>query len=73
MTVQAVPSFTPLVAARYFHKVECFCFTQQTLAPGESKAMSVVFRLDHQLPAELHTITLAYTLFDVSKMKRITT
>ncbi len=67
MTVQAVPSFSPAVAAQYFHKIECFCFTQQTLKPGEEKDMPVVFRVDKQLPIELHTITLAYTLFEVRK------
>lgn len=71
MTVQAIPSFSPALAAQYFHKIECFCFTQQTLQPGETKEMPVVFRVDGQLPQNIHTITLAYTLFDVSK-KRIT-
>lgn len=67
MTVQAIPSFAPQVAARYFHKIECFCFRQQTLKAGESKWMPVIFRVDHALPEEIKIITLAYTLFDVSR------
>ncbi len=72
MTVQAIPSITPWQSVKYFHKIECFCFTQQTLHAGESLEMPVVFRIDKQLPPEIHTITLAYTLFDVTKkLKRI--
>lgn len=65
MTVQAIPSFTPANAAQYFHKVECFCFTQQTLQPHEEKNMAVVFRLDSDMPEDMKTITLSYTLFNV--------
>lgn len=69
MTVQAIPSITPWQAAKYFHKVECFCFSQQTLAAGESLTIPVIFRVDHQLPPDIHVITLAYTLFDVTHSK----
>lgn len=69
MTVQAIPSYTPTLSSRYFHKLECFCFQQQTLKAGETKEMPVVFRIDSDLPKDIRTITLAYTLFDV---KRIT-
>ncbi|MBI4997103.1 MAG: cytochrome c oxidase assembly protein [Rhodocyclales bacterium] len=60
---QAVPSVTPHAAAPYFHKVECFCFTRQPLAPGESKSMPVQFVLDAALPPEISTLTLSYTFF----------
>ena len=70
MIVQAVPSFTPPLAAKYFHKIECFCFRQQTLGAGESKWMPVVFQVDKTLPADVHIITLAYTLFDVTALPR---
>lgn len=66
MIVQAVPSFSPPIAAKYFHKIECFCFRQQSLAAGEKKAMPVIFQLDPALPADISVITLAYTLFAVS-------
>lgn len=67
MTVQAIPSYMPVIAVKYFHKIECFCFQQQTLAAGESKKMPVIFRLDKKLPRDVGTITLAYTLFDVTE------
>jgi len=65
---QAVPSVAPNVAASYFKKIECFCFTQQTLAPGEEKTMPVRYIVDSRLPADVHTITLAYTFFNTDKV-----
>lgn len=66
MTVQAIPSMTPTESISHFHKLECFCFNQQTLKAGEAKNMALVFQVDKDLPKEVHTITLAYTLFDVT-------
>ncbi len=66
MTVQAIPSVTPGIAAKYLKKTECFCFTQQTLNGHEAMDMPLLFHLDANLPANVSTITLAYTLFDVS-------
>ncbi len=66
MTVQAVPSITPTQTASYMQKVECFCFTQQTLAAGESITMPVVFTVDTRLPEQFSTLTLSYTLYDLS-------
>ena len=65
VTGQAVPSFGPQQAGLYFKKMECFCFQQQTLAPGEVRRMPVVFVIDSKLPADLNTITLSYTFFEV--------
>jgi cytochrome c oxidase assembly protein subunit 11 len=65
MVAQAIPSYAPLQATSYFHKLECFCFTQQTLAPGESKQWPVVFVVDPKLPKDVKTITLSYTFFEV--------
>ena len=62
---QAIPSYAPQQSAAYFRKVECFCFRQQTLAPHESREFPVVFVVDPKLPADVHTITLSYTLFKV--------
>lgn len=70
VTGQAVPSYGPPRAAQYFHKVECFCFTQQTLAAGESRRMPVVFMVDPKLPADVRTITLSYTFFEVAGKER---
>lgn len=65
VTGQAVPSFGPQVAGEYFKKIECFCFRQQTLAPGEVREMPVVFVVDADLPRDVNTITLSYTFFEV--------
>jgi cytochrome c oxidase assembly protein subunit 11 len=66
MTVQAIPSFTPAIAAKHFHKTECFCFSQQTLEPGQAINMPMIFHVDEDLPKDIPTITLSYTLFDVT-------
>ncbi len=65
LTGQAIPSFGPAYAAQYFKKMECFCFSQQTLAAGETRRMPVVFVVDPHAPADLATITLSYTFFPV--------
>jgi len=65
-TGQAVPSYGPQQAALYFRKMECFCFQQQTLGPGEVRKMPVVFVIDPKLPPELNTVTLSYTFFEVN-------
>ena len=59
----AVPSVAPAKASAYFNKTECFCFTAQTLAAGESREMPVRFIVDPALPAGVKTITLSYTFF----------
>jgi cytochrome c oxidase assembly protein subunit 11 len=65
MVAQAIPSYAPKQAAPYFNKLECFCFTEHTLAPGESRRWPVVFVIDPKLPADVKTITLSYTFFEV--------
>ena len=65
VTGQAVPSYGPPLAAQYFRKLECFCFRSQTLAAGETRRMPVTFVVDPALPADLNTITLSYTFFEV--------
>ena len=65
MAGQAIPSYAPQIAGGYFHKLECFCFQQQLLEGNESKRFPVVFVIDPKLPAEVTTITLSYTFFDV--------
>jgi cytochrome c oxidase assembly protein subunit 11 len=59
----AVPSIAPARASGYFSKTECFCFTAQTLQPGEARDMPVRFIVDPSLPADVQTITLSYTFF----------
>ena len=65
MVAQAIPSYAPRQAAPYFNKLECFCFTEHTLAPGESKSWPVVFVIDPKLSRDVKTITLSYTFFEV--------
>jgi len=65
MTAQAIPSYAPQQAMSHFNKVECFCFQQQTLGPGESRRWPVVFVVDAKLPKDVSTITLSYTFFEV--------
>lgn len=69
VTGQAIPSFGPQLAGRYFKKLDCFCFTQQTLAPGEVRRMPVAFVIEPELPREVNTVTLSYTFFEVEGKK----
>jgi cytochrome c oxidase assembly protein subunit 11 len=63
---QAIPSYGPKTAAGYVKKLECFCFRQQRLEPGEVRRMPVQFVLDGDLPQDVNTITLSYTYFEVN-------
>ncbi|MFO1321229.1 MAG: cytochrome c oxidase assembly protein [Burkholderiales bacterium] len=62
---QAIPSYGPQVAGRYFRKLDCFCFSKQELKPREVRQMPVVFVIEPGLPADVNTITLSYTFFRV--------
>ena len=65
MAAQAIPSYAPGQAMAHFNKIECFCFNEYTLQPGESKQWPVVFVIDPKLPKDVNTITLSYTFFEV--------
>jgi len=67
---QAIPSLAPGLAAKYFNKTECFCFSRQTLQPGESKEMPLRFVVDPQLPEEIRTVSLSYTFFPAESEKQ---
>jgi len=60
---QAVPSLAPGLAAKYFNKTECFCFTRQALGPGEGKKMPLRFVVDPELPDNVRTVSLSYTFY----------
>lgn len=64
VTAHAVMNTAPAVAARYIEKQECFCFSDQTLAAGESREMPVTFRVRADVPREMQTISLSYTFFE---------
>lgn len=68
MVAQSIPSISPARAAQYFHKTECFCFNQQPLAAQTSAELPLQFIVDQDLPRDIHTITLSYTIFDVTDM-----
>jgi cytochrome c oxidase assembly protein subunit 11 len=69
-TGQAAYNVAPLTVGKYFQKINCFCFTEQTMAPGEKRQMPVVFYVDPSIAADsendgLNTITLSYTFYPV--------
>ena len=65
MSAQAIPSYAPQQSGPHFNMVECFCYNQYTLAPGERKQWPVVFVVDKKLSKDVTTITLSYTFFEV--------
>ena len=65
MAAQAIPSYAPRHSGAHFNKLECFCFNEYTLAPGEAKEWPVAFIVDPKLPRDVTTITLSYTFFEV--------
>jgi len=65
MSAQAIPSYAPMQASAHFNKLQCFCFSEHVLAPGESKTWPVAFVIDPKLPRDVTTITLSYTFFEV--------
>ena len=65
MAAQAVPSYAPRQAAAYFNKLECFCFNQYQLEPGEKRQWPVTFVVDPRISHDVKTITLSYTFFEV--------
>ena len=71
MVAQAIPSLVPYKAVSYFHKTECFCFNQQSLDGGESAELGLSFIVDKDIPKQVNTITLSYTIFDVSEGKKM--
>ena len=65
MAAQAIPSYAPRQATAYFNKMECFCFSQYTLEPGEKREWPVAFVIDPRISKDVKTITLSYTFFEV--------
>jgi cytochrome c oxidase assembly protein subunit 11 len=65
ITGQAIPSWGPQVVGRHMKKLECFCFSQQTLQPGEVRRMPVVFVVEKALPDDVNYVTMSYTFFEV--------
>lgn len=70
MVIQAIPSISPGIVAKYLKKLECFCFTPQELKPYESQQLALRFWLEPEIPDNVHRLTLSYTLFDVTKLAK---
>lgn len=66
MTGQAIPSVAPNEAAQYLKKLECFCFQEQVLQPGEQVDMGIRFFIDESIPEHITKLTLSYSLFDIT-------
>lgn len=66
MTGQAIPSVAPNEAAQYLKKLECFCFQEQVLQPGEQVEMGIRFFIDESIPEHITKLTLSYSLFDIT-------
>jgi cytochrome c oxidase assembly protein subunit 11 len=64
IVAQAIPAYSPRRAASYFKKIECFCFSQQTLKAGEERLMPVQFVVQNDLPRDVNRITLSYTFYE---------
>lgn len=71
MVIQAIPSISPGIAAKYLKKLECFCFSPQLLKPYESQQLTLRFWLEPEIPDNLHRLTLSYTLFDVTQVSKL--
>ena len=69
LTSQSVPSVSPLGAAEYLNKMECFCFEKQVIAVGETKDMPLRFYVDKAIPESMTKLTLNYTIFDITEGK----
>jgi len=67
VVARAIMNTAPANAARWIEKQECFCFSEQKLAPGEAREMPVVFRVSRDAPADLSTISISYTFFEAGK------
>jgi len=66
MIIQAIPSISPGIVAKYLKKLECFCFNQQVLKAGEAMHLPLRFWLEPDFPTDIHRLTLSYTLFDIT-------
>jgi cytochrome c oxidase assembly protein subunit 11 len=65
--LRAIPSVSPGLAAAHLHKIECFCFEEQRILPGETKAMGLNFYIDSDLGDKIKEVTLSYAIFDITE------
>jgi len=67
---QAIPSVSPGQAAQHFQKLDCFCFRQQTLAPGEAREMPLTFIVKPEIDRDIRQITLSYAFYNIEEPRR---
>lgn len=70
VVAQAIPSYSPQLAAKHFKKIECFCFREQVLQPHEKRKLPIMFVLDRETPKDLTWLALSYTMFESPKAPR---
>lgn len=70
---QSIPGVTPWQANEHLKKIECFCFESQTVMAGEAKDMGLMFVIDPELPEEIKTVTLSYTIMDTDRTDALKT
>ncbi|MGF1721876.1 cytochrome c oxidase assembly protein [Vibrio kyushuensis] len=70
---QAVPSVSPGQGATYFNKIECFCFNQQPLAGNAEAEMPLIFYIEPEIPDSIHTLTLSYSLYNITEADKTAT
>lgn len=73
VVTQSIPGITPWQATAHLKKIECFCFETQTLQAGEAKDMTLQFIIDPELPEDISTITLSYTIMDTNRTESLKT
>ena len=71
VVTQSIPGITPWQATKHFKKIECFCFETQTLQAGEAVDMTLQFVVDPDLPDDINTITLSYTIMDTNRTESL--
>ncbi|BCT66594.1 cytochrome c oxidase assembly protein [Nitrosospira sp. NRS527] len=62
---QAIPSYSPMLLVKHLKKLECFCFSKQVMKPNETRQMPVQFMIEPGLPADVNTVTISYTFFEI--------
>lgn len=70
---QSIPGVTPWQATEYLKKIECFCFENQTVLAGETQDMGLLFVVDPNLPEDIKTVTLSYTIMNTDRTEALKT
>lgn len=71
ITGQAIYNVAPAESSLYFHKTECFCFTEQPFEAGEEREMPLIFSISAELPENIKTVSLSYTIYEKTPKKQV--